>query len=51
MGVAHEKTSPKKQPQFSLTTMRQVQLSPNKLSDQPKTLSTSCYGILQIENV
>ena len=48
VGVAHEITSPKIQLQFSLMTMRQVKLSPNKLSDRTKTLSTSCYRILKI---
>ena len=36
VGVAHEKTSPKNQPQIFLTTMRQYWLGktkPNKLSD------------------
>ena len=43
--MAHEIISPTKQPQFPLTT---VKLSPNKPSDRPETLSTSCYGILKI---
>ena len=44
VGVAHE-SAPKNQPRFPLTTMRQVQLSPNKLLDQPKMLLASYYGI------
>ena len=47
VGVAYEKASPKNQPHFSLTMMKQYWLSPNKLSDQPKMLSTSCYGIFK----
>ena len=50
VGMAHKITSPKNQPKFSLTTMRQYwlcKLSLNKLSDQPKILSTSCYRILK----
>ena len=56
VSVAHEKTSPKNLPQLSLSTMGHylvrynqefIKLSPNKLSDQPKTCSTSCYGILK----
>ena len=42
LGMAHEKTSPKKHPYFSLTTMKQywLGLGPNKPSDQPEMLST-----------
>ena len=36
VGVTHKITSPKNQPQFSQTMMRQYWFGPNKLSDQPE---------------
>ena len=48
VGVAHKITSPKKQPQFSQTMMRQYWLGktkPKQASDQSEMLSTSCYVI------
>ena len=50
--MAHIITSPKKQPQFPLMTIRQYWLGETKpkkaLSGRPETLSTSCYGIFKI---
>ena len=46
--MAHEITSPKNQPQFSLTTMRQYWLDKTKPKQAFRMLSTSCYGILKI---
>jgi len=48
VGVAHEVKSPENQPEFSETTMGQVKVSPNKLSDRSEVLSKSCHGILKI---
>jgi len=39
VGMAHKIKPPKNQPQISQTKIRQIKLSPNKLSDQPKILS------------
>ena len=43
VGMAHEKTSPKNQPRFYIMTMSQYWLDKIKPSEQPETLSTSCY--------
>jgi len=49
--MAHKKISPKNQPHFSHMTMWQYWLGKTKhkkSSDQPETLSTSCYRTLKI---
>ena len=52
VGMAHKTSSPKNQPQFTLTTMRQYWLGktkPKQALDGPEMFSISCYGIFNLK--